>query len=57
MWSHGLEGEHCLAERGMGLSNGANLGTDRPIATICQPSTIIWLPCLGALGAVFWETE
>lgn len=57
IWSHSLEGENCLAERGMGLSNGADLGADHPTATICQPSVIIWFTCMGALGAVFWETE
>ena len=57
IYSHNLEGKHCLAERGMGLSNGADLGAGHPTAIICQPSTIIWLPCVGALGAVFLETE
>lgn len=42
---------------GMGLSNGADMGASPPIATTCQSSTIIWSPCLGVLGAVFWETE
>lgn len=41
----------------MALSNGTNLGTAHPTATKCQPSTIIWSPCFGVLGAVFWGTE
>lgn len=57
IWSHNLEGEHCLAERGMGLSNGTNLGAGHPASIICQPSTIIWFPCLGVLAALFWERE
>lgn len=57
IWRHSLKGEDCLAERGMGLSNGADLGAGNPTDTICQFSTIIWFPCLGALGTVFQETE
>lgn len=55
--SHRLEKENCLTERGMELSNGADMGAGPSTAITCQSSTVIWSPCLGALGAVFWETE
>lgn len=46
-------GERKLAEKGMGLSNGATLGADHSSAIIFQLSTISVFAAFEPLGAVF----
>lgn len=57
IWSHSLEAENSSAEKSMGLRNGTNLGDGHPTAIIYQPSITICFFYLGALDAVFWESE